>query len=342
MGDTLQTAALIVVAQEYRGDIVRNTNRRATALRTLRIVPGAGQNVAQVAEGDGAIAENYSDGAAAANFGSDAQVSAIWKWGCYRALFHVSDLARRIAASSSTPAGLRNLFGRNMINGASKLASTLNAGLYTGAGTGTLLAGFDEAFADDNTYGTIDRTNSDNAHWRSNVFDPGSSTPLSFALIRSDMGKIYDACGEVPDLAYVSTDVFNTVASLFDSTRRYIQTIQTARGEITLDAGYGALEVDGCMFVRDKDAPANKIYYVNSQYTEIEYLPIDPAVMAALLEMGVELGLDDGYGQIPLGCQWQQIAKLGASERYQGVVNCALRVGRPNSGGVRKNVAIAA
>ncbi len=342
MADVPQTLALIVVAQEYRDDIVRNINRRATALKTLKIVPGAGQNVAQSAEGDGATAEAYVDGAdvSASDFGSDSQTPAIWKWGLYRGLFHTTDFARRVAASSPTPAGIRNLIGRNLVNASAKLADTLNKAIYTGSGIGQLIAGLDEAYDDGNTYATINRATGGNEFWRSHVFDPGSLTTLSFAQIRKDLGTIYDDSGEVPDLAFVSTNVFNTIAALFDSNRRYVQEIVTARGDIKLDAGYGALEIDGCMFVRDKDAPANAIYYVNSNYTEIEYLPIEPAIMAALQEMDVDVALDDGYGPIPLGCQWEKLAKVGASQRYHGVVNCALKVARPNSGGVRLNVQV--
>lgn len=340
MADVLQTAALITVAQDYRGDMVRNINRRATALKVLKLVPGAGQNVAQVAEGDGAIAEYYTDGATPTNFGSDSQSPAIWKWGLLRALFHTSDFAKRVAASSTSPEAGRNMVGRNMVNASAKLASYINGQIYVGTGTGNTIAGLDEAFDTGNTYGTIDRTDPANAFWLSNVFDPGTLTPLSFALIRKDLGTIYDASGETPDVGFVSTDVYNAIAGLFDGNRRYLQEIQTARGTITLDAGYQALEIDGCQFVRDKDAPANSIYYVNSTYTTFEYLPLEAAVMDILARMEIELSLDDGYGPIPLGCVWEKLAKTGPSQQYQGVVNGALKVARPNSGGVRRNVAV--
>jgi hypothetical protein len=341
MADIVETLASLVLCQEYRGDVVRQINRKATTLKTLRIVPGAGQNVAQVSEGDGAVAEQYSDGADAANFGQDAQSAAIWKWGLYRALIHISDFARQTAASSPTPGALRNLVGRNIANGTAKAASLINQAMYTGNGSGQAIAGFDQAYQLANTYGTIDRTQTQNAYWTSSVFDPGALTPLSFAQIRGDIGAIYDLSGEVPDLGFVSTGVYNTIASLFDANRRYVYEIQTGRGVVKLDAGYGALEIDGCFFVRDKDAPANSIYYVNSDHTSVEYLPLPPEIIAALQEMGVDLTLNDGYGPIPLGINWANLAKLGASERKQGLVTCALRVDRPNAGGVRRNVQIA-
>lgn len=337
MADTKQTAALIVVAQEYRGDIVAQINRRATALRLLRIVPGMGQNVAEVAEGDGAVAESYADGDDASNFGSDAQKAALWKWGLYRANFHITDLARQIAESSPTPTGVRNLLGRNLKNGIRALCDKVNKELHSGTGTNNLIAGFGEALKDDNTYAGIDRTSE--TYWQSNVFDPGASTAPTFAQIRSDLGAIYDASGETPDIAFCSTAVFNTIGNLFTETRRYVQEVSTARGAIRLDAGYAGIEIDGCVFVKDKDAIANSIEYVNTNYVEIEYLPLPRSVQAQLDAMGIEMPADDGYGALPLGVWCEQLAKTGSSSKYQCKTTLALKVAKPNACGIRKNVA---
>lgn len=342
MADTPQTLGLLVLGQRYRGDIVRQINRRSTLLKALRIVPGAGKNVAWAVETDGQVAENHTEGADAANFGSDAQDEAILSWAQERSNFRVTDLARRAAASSDSPEGLTNLIGRNMQNAAAALASRLNSELYVGPGTGTRIAGLDVAIGDDtNTYATIDR--STEAYWRPTVIDPGSLTTLTLAQIRGDLGDIYDDSGERPDIAVCNTDVFLTVVNLFEATRRRVQDIQTARGVVKLDAGYGAVEVDGCMFLQDKDASANTIYYINTNYAEIEYLPPDPVKMRALngmmAEMGMEMPVDDGYGQVPLGMVVEKLAKTGDSDKYMASVKLQLAVRRPNSCGVRQNVA---
>ena len=92
--DTMTTTGLIVLAQQFRGDVVRNINRRSVALKLLRTVPGEGKNVAWVPEGGGQIAEAYSEGADAANFGGDVQLSATLAWGLYRANLHITKLAK--------------------------------------------------------------------------------------------------------------------------------------------------------------------------------------------------------------------------------------------------------
>ena len=333
MSDTPQTLSLIVAAQEYRGDVVRQINRRATLLKLLPIRPGAGKNVAWVAEGDGAIGENYTDGAAAANFGSDEQNDAILSWALYRSNFHVTKLALDAAGSSATPVGNRQLWARNQMNATMKLVDTLETALFNGAGTGTTVAGLDVAIGDDtNTYATIDRSTS--AYWKPYVVDPGAATPISFEQIRTDLGTIADNCGEQPDIAVCPTAVFNKVAALFDPNRRWTM-VNTSRGEVKLDAGYEGLEVDNCMFVKARSASANRIYYINTSQVRIEFLP-DSQFPPDVYQM---MAANDGYGSVPLGFSYSMLAKLGPADRAQILAQMQLVVEKPKSCGVRKNVA---
>lgn len=332
MADTPQTLALVTLAQNYRGDIVRQINRQVQALKLLPIVKGEGKNCAFVTEADGAIGENFADGADAANFGSDAQASGTLSWGLYRSNFRVTGLAMAAAATSRTPQGSLALWGRNMVNAGAKLASTVNAALYAGAGTGTTIGGLAVAIDDANTYAGIDR--STEAYFRSTVVDPGSPTAPTFALIRSDLAAIYTACGMMPDIALCSPAVFNKVGSLFDATRRYTQEVTTARGTVVLDASLGALEVDGVMFVKDKDCTANAIYYLNTNHVRIEYLPAKQPAQ----DMAGAMAANDGFGETPLGMSVEPLAKLGDSSRAQFKAYLQLVVDRPNACGKRLNV----
>jgi hypothetical protein len=340
MADTITTLSLITLAQEFRGDVVKQINRRTVALRLFPIVPGEGKNIGWVPEGDGQLAENYSDGADAANFGGDSQTSATLNWGLYRANLHVSNLTMDAAASASTPEGDRMIWARNVINGSAKLASLLNAAFYSGAGTGTLWGGLDTAIGSlTNTYATIDRTVGGNAFWLPTVVDPGSLTKPTFAQIRDDIRKIYIACGENPDVAICSPGVFNAIGNLFDNTRRQVDQIMTARGKVRLEFGFQAIEVDGMYFVKDKDATEHTIYYCNSNHVRIEVLP--PAEYRQLqIDDWEEVEADDGYGMVPLMLKYEKLAKLGASERAETTSTAQVVVDRPNSCGVRKNVDI--
>lgn len=339
MSDTPTTLGLVVLAQNFRGDVVRQINRMVQALKFVRITPGAGKNVAWAPEGDGAIAENYTDGLDASNYGGDAQQSALLSWSLYRSAFHVSQLAMDGASSSSDPLGNHALWARQVVNAAAKLASFLNGKLFSGPGTGTEMCGLDVAIGTDtNTYATIDRSVGANSFWKPTVVDPGALTVPTFALIRDDLRKIYEASGENPDVAICSPAVFNAIGNLFDATRRQIDYVRTASGQVKLDFGYQALEVDGCVFVRDKDATANTIYYLNTANIELQYLP-SASQSAMISGLDMQIAADDGYGQVPLGMKYEMLAKTGPSEKAEILATTQLVVNRPNRFGVRKNVA---
>lgn len=338
MADTPQTLALTTLAQNYRGNIIRQINRRTQLLKLLPFVKGEGKNCAFATEADGMVAENFADGADAANFGSDAQASATLSWGLYRSAFRVTGLALASSSTSRTPEGNVALWARNMVNAAAKLASTINAALFTGAGTGTLIAGLDVAVGQTtNIYAGIDRSVGANAYFKPTVVDPGALTAPTFALLRDDIRQIYEACGQNPDIAVCSPAVFNKVGALFDSTRRQVQDVTTARGVVKLDAGFGALELDGVFFVKDKDCQANRIIYLNSEHVRIEYLPSANPTQDTGIQM---VATDDGFGATPLGMVCEPIAKLGDSSRCQCKTYVQLVVERPNTCGTRLNVAI--
>lgn len=341
MADVPQTLALITLAQNYAGDIQRQTNRKAVALRTLRMVKGEGKNVALVAESDGAFAENYADGADASDFGSDAQAPAVLSWGLYRSNFRVTGLAQAAARTSMTPAGNVQLWARNMVNATGKLASTLNAATFTGTGSNAMI-GLNEAIGSTtNTYASINRSTAGNEYWRPYVADPGVATALTLAQIRTDLAGIYNQCGETPDLAFCGPALFNKVVGLFEATRRQVDIVNTPRGPIRLDSGYQTVEVDGTLFVKDKDAVGSGtgdwIYYVNSDAVEYEYLP---AVVPAQAQPLMQMMADDGFGALPLGVNFEMLAKNGDSDRAMAKLYLQLCVRRPNACGVRKNVQI--
>ena len=339
MADNPQTLALVTLAQNFRGNTVRQVNRRAAALRLFPIVRGEGKNCAFVPESTGQLAENYTEGADAANFGSDAQASATLSWGLYRSNFRVTELAMDASSTSRTPEGNLRLWARNLVNSSAALASHLNGEIFAGPGTGTRMAGLGVAIGDDtNTYATIDRAAQ--SFWRPTVVDPGALTAPTFALIRDDLRKIFEASGMMPDIALCSPAVFNKVAGLFDSNRRWIQEVTTARGLVRLDFGYQGLEVDGCVFVKDKDATANQIFYVNTNHVRLEVLPsaAQEAMLALIGESVVPA--DDGFGAIPLGFKYEKLAKTGPFDKAQILSTLQLVCDRPNACGVRKNVAV--
>lgn len=322
------------LAQNLRNVVSRTVNTTSPLLRTLRIEAGEGKNVAWAVELDGAVAENFSDGADVSNYGSDVPAFANLQWGLYRSNFRVTNLAASAAQSSRTPAGLMNLMARSLVNSARKLATTINAAGYAGAGTGTLIAGLNVGINDSNTYGGIVRGST--PKFRAKKFDPGSLTEPTIALIRSDIGAIYDECGEKVDLGFAPTSVWNKLAALFQEQRRYNQDIFLGSRRVTLDNSVDAIVIDGVLFLKDKDATANGIYYINSNYVYWEYLP--PAQFSALPEQSTTMQLEDTQGSLGLQVAVYPLARTGAARKVTCEAQLQLVVEKPNSCGVRLNV----
>jgi len=326
------------LAQNFRPRVIRTFNATSMLMRTLPIVRGAGKNIAWPFEDSGAYAENFSDGADVSVYGSDVPAPAVLPWGLYRANWLATNLAVSAAGSSASPADLIALEARGMVNSIRKLTSTLNAAFYSGAGTGTTIAGLGVALDDSNTYAGVVRGSV--AAMRAKVIDPGTATAPTFALIRKDLYDIKDICGELPDLAFVNSAGFLKLAGMFDDLRRFEQdiTIQTARGAITLDASVGKLQIEGCTFIADKDATAGSIHYLNSNYVHVEYLPY-PGSDQIITEGMLAANADDGYGPLPLGLNIYPLARTGAARKFTAEVQLNLVVEKPTACGVRKHLA---
>jgi len=295
-------------------------------------VKGAGQN-----------GEQYSEGADAVNFGSNAQLQALETWGYYRSNFHVTGTARRGAQYAVTPEGQSNTVLANIEDSTRQLTTTINQALWNDPGTAGYVGGMGVAVGSTtNVYAGIDRTVGANSFWLPYTVNPGSLTPLTFAQIRADQNAILIASGEFPDLGFCDPYTYTTIGSLFDPNRRYtVDTFSTARGEITLQGGMKAIEFDGTFFIKDKDSPANTITYLSSQFVHIEYLPPPPDLMAQLAELGMGVEADDGYGAIPLGYFLEKLSKTGDSDKFMLTWNGQLVVERPNACGQRTNIQMA-
>ena len=340
----LQTAALVILAQNYSGDIIRQVNRRATTLALLKKLNGEGKNVAWAAQGDGADAEAYAEGADAANFTVDSQSSAIVPWAFYRSNFSVTGFAKAASRTSRTPEGNIELLARDLIDASAALADKVNKALFTGASGQTpgQIVGLDEAIGlASNTYATIDRSSGSNVFFRPYVADPGSATTLTHAQIRSDLASIMKKGGVKPNVAIVGPETLNVVRGLFDPQLLYgMQTLKImgGAGEVELEGGVTAIRYDGCYFVEDKDATEGKIYYINTDTVDVQYLPLDEPAMGGDDESQGAM-MTDGFEAIPLGMRVEVLARTGDADKVMLKTYSQLRVRRPNQCGVRKNIA---
>lgn len=348
MGDVPQTATLIASAlsQDFRPKIVRTVNRRSVALRALTVETGGGKNVYWDWEGSGQIGESFSDGADAANFGSDSLNAAVLPWARYRSNFRVTGDAEDIAASSTSPQEALDLLARNMMNGFRVLAKTMNPDIFSGSAGGNTMVGLDTALRNDNTYAGVDRTQVANAGFRGNLIDPGSSTDITIDDVRRDIGDtIYTAAeDEGPDLAFMKPNLFYQLASKWDPNRRYNSDVSVnlnSGRQVVLDGSIGAIQIEGCTFIKEQDATANRIYYINSAYVRVMLLKRAPLRnLPSPLEMGERsIDMNDGGGQLPYQVRIRELANQGDSRRLTMITKPCLLVEKPSACGLRLNVA---
>lgn len=346
-----QSIGTMILAQNYSGDVVRNVNRRTSALRVIPImIEENGKNVAWVAEFDGATAQEMAEGAGGTTPNSDTQQSAVLNWSYLDATTEITGPAQAAARTSRTPQGNLNQKGRQITNALSALVSTVNGRIFSGSGAGSpkQITGLDSAIGDTtNTYAGLARGTY--ALWKPYLANPGSATNVSLGQIREDLKEIYVQSGEQPDIALCHPSVFNEVGNLFDAQRRLIQTVDkvmTARGEITLSGGYTGIEVDGCVFIKDKDATlesgngAGRIYYLNTNYVAL-MVQVQPEFAAAAPNSfdespEVPLRANDGFGETPLLAVVKKLAETGDAVRYMAKTYCELRVKKPRACGVRR------
>ncbi len=334
MADVQQTLALLVLAQEYKDDLVSQVNRAATLCKLLPVEACNSRNIGWVAGSDGALTELYAEGADAVNFGSDAQSSAILSVGLYRNSFHVTDLAKNAAALAGSPDANANLWLSNMKNGVAALSSKLNTELYTGVSAGGIV-GLESAIGDDtNTYATIIR--SSNAFWKPNLSGVASgSVAVTKDDIRADLRVILKRGGERPDLAMVGPETYAVLGKLFDSQIR-VNVGSDGMSAPSVNGGIDGIRFNGCQFVEDKDCPEGKIFYLNTRHVSLRPMPMvfdgfSPEQKAAV--MG-----DDGFGPLPLMFDMYALAKTGAAQKASIVSTIQLQVKRPNSMGVRSGI----
>lgn len=349
----ITTEALLVLAQNYSGNLVAQVNRKATTLSLLSHNADSGANVAWAARGSGAVAEAFTPGSVVSTYTQDAQAGATLDWAAYRATFGITALARAITQSTPTPEANIEAIALLMQSHFEAMADKMNKDIFVGQSgqTPRQIVGLDEAIGlTSNTYATIDRSSGSNVYWRPYVADPGSPTALSFAQIRGDIAEIMKKSGERPDIAIVGPSTYNAVAALTDPLKQFVIHVLPAetvsRRLPTYQGGAGILQFENCLFVEDKDATEGKIYYLNSRVVSMQYLPLtmpapmNPGSPGEGYDIANLAAMNDGFNEIPLGLRLKALPVASDSDQAMMFLFPQLRVTRPNACGVRKNIAL--
>lgn len=163
------------------------------------------------------------------------------------------------------------------------MANDICSGLYsdgTGSG-GKVITGLDAAVPQDpttGTYGGIDRSNSANTFWRSQLHDP-SSTPTA-STVQAAMNTLWALCVrgvDAPDLIMAGSTIWATyMASL--------QAIQRFTSPAEADLGFPSIKYMNADVVLDTTTgvDAQDMYFLNTNYLHFRphkkrnMVPLDP------------------------------------------------------------------
>lgn len=141
------------------------------------------------------------------------------------------------------------------------IAKNLNAMLYAD-GTGNSskdMLGLEAVVDTDNTFGGIDRSDSDNSWWRASVTSQGGV--LTEAGMRTKYNDIVDGVEKATHII-TTQDGFEAYEGLLQSTIRHMDTDLG-------DAGFDSLMFKSTPVVFDRDAPANTMYFLNLDHIEL-------------------------------------------------------------------------
>ena len=331
------------LSQLFSDKLRRQANRISVLANLIPKKMGAGKNVAWDAEFSGASAAAYADGADAATFDTDVSVPATINWARYRSNFSVSGMAISAAQTSNSPEELLNVILSKADGCAEKLLSVMNAGLYAGAG-GDAFVGLATAVDDTAAYAGINRAVT-YTEWQSSVLSNGAVVrDLTKELMDAAERSVYGKCSISPNFIVTTPIIASKFESLFDTNvrREALADLSPLAGVGEDGAIPGALQRNlmgfykGIPVFRDKDCTAGQLFMLNSEAMSLDLLP-QPGVNTSAMAADRQLS-SDGERVSGIPARVEALGKLGDSERFTLKVYAQLKVARPNTCAVIKDL----
>lgn len=262
----------VVLSLMQAEPIVSQINREVVALNLLDTLP-CGDPLSWDVKfrnrtAAGAVAETDAAPTATSHF----RIKATLNVGEYSDTAGVTGRAQAAAAMALNPLGIANgpdLMADELRDAVVNVAETLGGAIYSGSGSNAII-GMATAIDSTGTYANIDP--STYTEWVSTE-DTGTLANLSFAMLRTTITNIRNACGKRPNLALCKPDVLDRIKSLFSVYPAYV-------GEVTLNgvvrkltSGARAVYVEDVWFVDDPRCTSNVIYFLNTEYIKIRSMP---------------------------------------------------------------------
>jgi hypothetical protein len=335
-------ATQAALGQRIAPKLIRLWNRSAVLAAMISAVPGKGINAAtDVESGNTTEPDTVAEGAdlGAGEMQSDIDDAAKVGWSDYRTGFNITQRALDVAASSGgiTATELVDLFETRIMSKAAALVSKINKDLYAGTGTSVgsgqaniigLFGGSTDATG---IYAGLNRATY--ADWAGNVLSNGG-TPraLSLALLAQAERNIFTACGETATHIMCSPGTYSKYESFFTAVLR--TSGDNGVGGATYSAGATFMTYKGIPIIRDKDCPAGKLIFINTNYLETQILPPAGKTKDAVLsEMRMLTGRAEGapFTTTELPFRVEVLGKTGTAYKVMLYNTIQLVVKKPNA-----------
>lgn len=343
--DTLSNVAN-ALSQRFASKLSRQFNRMSVVAAALPSEEGFGKNVAWDAEFSGATAGSYAEGAdvAGGELNVDVLVPATLSWGHYRSAFKVSETELDAASSSQGSAdAILALLDERIMSAGSKLASVINSDLWVGTGTDgsgnpNIVGLHGGALETSGIYAGVNRATY--VEWKGNVLaNGGVARALTVDLMDQMEANIFSASGVRPNLIVCDPATFRKYKGLFESVRRIEGTGPIDR----YDTSTSELFYQGIPILRDKDATAGTMSFLNTKDVKKIYLPSTKMAQSDVFKTMMKEGVgsngdgEDNFTGLPF--KIAPLAKNGDSLTFfvKSVLN--LKVARPCSMGYIKDLA---
>ena len=343
----------------FAPEIVRAFNREAVLAKLLAVKDDNGQGDAKEVAWDvsfsGATAAAFAEGSdvGSTEFNQDVDVPAKLAWGMYRAPFQLSNLEINAASRSIANAKqLGQLVTHRLFGSITKMASVINADLWTGTGTATNgnpnIIGFtgtagtwNGALINSGSYAGL--SVGTYSEWAANLStNGGSKRPLTFALLSNLEQSIYTASGRKPNCIVTSPGVVAKYESLFETVKRYntnegggveryIGSVQAGMEGMTTNLAWRDIPV-----YRDRNAPAGTLLMLDLDNVEVKYLPFQPLSPDGVPVNAMTIPSSNGQTTTPtpLIAHVYPLARTGSAVKFNAEIYLQLAVKRTNAQGL--------
>lgn len=335
------------LAQTFAPELSRQWNRRAVFAQNIKIVPGygqgGGQNVAWDVEfsTSGAVGASFAEGSDVTTFNQDPITKAVLAWGQYRSTFQLSNLEVNAASANiSNATALEDIVGERFLGSIAAITDQIETDLFAGTGTdgsgNPNIFGMDTAISLSGSYAGL--STGTYSEWKGNVSSNGG---IAQALTMNQLAvleqSIYTASGMEPDFLVTTPAVHTKYEGLFETARR---TINDGQAPVPAYQGSaGRLYWRGKPVIRSRRCTAQELFMVNSDQLELVVLPwsnVPDGVMTIQREAMSSNGKEMDTVAIPF--RVYPLGRTGSAVKFVTEVYCQLKVKRPNSHGLLKDI----